>query len=131
MITTPTTKLVNQIGQWFYKNLDGSYDFDISPNMYDLYLTVLYQVPLEIIRKYKLENTKESDINEMDILMSITTYANKIRVNLVEISPEEQTIQHFVINPTKFDDLTELRMKILEKVKKVLNKKFDGYEFLF
>ena len=131
MITTPVTKLVNQIGQWFYKNLDGSYDFDISPNMYDLYLTVLYQVPLEIIRKYKLENTKESDINEMDILMSITTYANKIRVNLVEKSPEEQTLQHFVLDPAKFDDLTELRMKILEKVRKVLNKKFDGYEFLF
>lgn len=123
------SKLVNQLGKYLYKHIDGAYEYEKSPNTFDIYMTVYYQVPQ--LSDKPGRGITYSDIYEMDLNLNLTTYSNKIRMNIIEISPEEQTVGFDVIPPEKLEDLPAAQNLILSRVEKRLRKYFDGYEFLF
>lgn len=125
----PVNQQVNRLGRWLNQNLDGVYKFKIGVNTCDIYLVVYYQY--EMMGERPGDPKRMSDLYEMKLNINITTYSNKIRVNLIELSPEERTLGHFVINDDLAQDIAVCRKYVLEKVQSILHKVFEGYEFIF
>lgn len=128
--TIPKGQLVNKLGEYLYKNIDSAYTFKKSPNLYEIYLEAYYQIP--IYPSHPQDKIKYDDeIKSMKILLSITQYDQKIRINLIELGEYEPTIAH---KTYKIDDLKTLvyaRTAIVKLINDSLTKYFKDYEFLF
>ena len=120
----PASLQVNRVGKYLSKHLDGVYKTAKDRNTFDIYVHFMYQ-------PYP-EYTETPPITEMDIIISITTYQNKIRVNTIELTPEERTIGFDVFSPRVMEDLDYARLLILRAVKKNVQKYYpDMIEFGF
>lgn len=131
MNTLQPAQLVNKLGKFMYKHLDGAFKIENTANMCDVYVTVLYAIPREIIELYKIYDPKYSDVNEMTIDINITTYQNKIRVDTIEKTPEEKTLGFDLFPPEKLLDLNKALELVYSKVCRRIEKEFDDFEFLF
>ena len=116
---------VNIIGKYLFKHIDGAYNFKKGANTYDIYFTILYQL------KEDYRTDKDHDMHEMNINISITTYSDKLRMNIVEISPREKTLGFNTFALTKFDDLQSGYELVMKTVLKRLNKEYEDYDFIF
>ena len=117
-------KNANQVGKYLYNHIDGAFKKVNSSNTCDVYMTVLYQLPWEVrpIGKFDV-------VEEMTLVISITHYAGKIRLNVIEVSPEEVTLGHIVFpETTPMESLPELAMT---KIRKFLSKYYAEYDFLY
>lgn len=123
----PAAQLVNKVGKYIYEHLDGAYKLVKTANTCDVYITILYSIPSDIVKRYGLE----AGVHEMTLNLSITHYQNKIRVNIYEMSPEECTIGFDLFPPGKLQDLEVARDLIYSKVRKRIEKYYDGWEFIF
>lgn len=128
---------VNTLGKWLYRNLDGAFKFKKSSSQYNIWFLVLYEVPLEIRERYDLDESYD-DVNEMVINLSLVTYKNasnskksKIRVNLIEESPDELTVGSKIYNLDFFNDYYELRDNLVNYLIVRLNKHYEGYDFIY
>ena len=120
---------VNRLGKFLYKHIDGAFNYKKSSNMYDVYMTILYQLPVEI---QDMSKGKEfNDLHEMTLDINITTYLNKVRINIIEMTPEEKTIGYDLYEPEKLEDLVRASEIILKKIHKRISREFREYEFLF
>lgn len=128
-LAKPASQIVNDLGKYMYKSLDGSYRMNKSGNMFDLYTVAYYQIP-QLSSKPGGETTY-SDMYEMSFNINFTTYSNKIRVNIIELSPDEQTVGHFVVDSSKLQEMKPAKEYVMNKIYKILNKYFEGYEFIF
>lgn len=133
------SQVLNSLGKYLYKSLDGSTDYAKSSNMFEITLIVLYEIPQEIRNKYHISDKKYSSLNQMEISLNLTTYASKIRINLIESGKSEKTLGHTTIDLLKyhnkglkpsqyFDAIRESTEKFIVKT---LEKNFEGYEFIF
>lgn len=119
---------VNKVGQYLYKHLDGAFKIEKTGNMCDVYFMILYEVP-RLQRRFG--HPEDRNLNEMHINLNITTYQNKIRVNVIEVSPEEKTLGCYVFNPEVMEDLYEAKKLIYNKVVKRVSKVYEDYDFVF
>lgn len=126
----PAAQLVNRVGKYLYKHLDGAYKIEKEPNICDVYTVVLYSIPTKIVKEYNIDDAY-LDVNELHIDISITTYQNKIRVNLIEVSPYERTIGFDVFKPEDLQEMQEAYNLIYNKIVKRITKEFEGFEFIF
>ena len=117
---------VNRVGKYLYKNLDGAFNIRYSSNMCDVYLTLLYQLPVS-----DRKTSQDEEVQEMTLDLNITTYQNKVRVNIIEISPEERTIGFDVYSPELMINLKEASQMIFSKVVKKISKAYQEYDFIF
>lgn len=116
---------VNIIGKYLFNHIDGAYNFKKGANTYDIYFTVLYQL------KEDYRTDKDHDMHEMNINISITTYSDKLRMNIIEISPREKTLGFNTFALTKFDDLQSGYELVMKTVQKRLAKEYEDYDFIF
>lgn len=126
----PTSQLVNKIGKYLYKHIDGADRYKISGNQNDIWFTVLYQVPeysTQIGRGMKYSE----EVYDLQLNINVTTYRNKIRVNLIEVSPEERTLGHFVYMPEQVQQVATICNVIIQDIAKKLNKVFADYNFIY
>ena len=114
----PASKQVIRVGKYLVKFLDGVIKYKISSNMFDIYTTLLYADP------------KTPDTQEMVLNLNLTTYQNKLRVDVIEITPEERTLGFDLFPLTQLDDLKTLSTKIYNKVLKRVEKAYRYFEFL-
>lgn len=121
---------VNSIGKFLYKNIDSAYNFRKSTQQFDLYIIVLYEVPKDIIDGYNLDESYD-ELYEMKININLTTYQNKLRINFIELDPEEATIGHKTYNLDRYKDYYELRDNIVNYLLACLDKRYEGYDFIF
>lgn len=125
------SQIVNSLGKNLYKNLPGAYNYEKHSNMFNVYTVVLYQIPYDLIQKYNLEEDKYKEVHEMEIEISITTYGQKIRVNFVELTPEELTLGHATYDVNKYPTFALLREAIWWFLEDRLSKRYEDYDFLF
>ena len=119
---------VNKVGRYLYEHIDGAFKVDKSPNMYDIWLTLLYQIPSE----YLTESEKEDvDVQELTINLNVTTYDDKLRVNIIVEDEYEKTIGTKTFSFAKLDNLEWLRLEILKFIRKKLEKEYEDYYFYF
>lgn len=119
-------QIVNSVGRYLYKHIDTAYDMKKSPNMVDIYFEIAYQL-LPEYRKVK----EDEEAHVMSININVTTYQNKIRVNVIEVSPEERTLGFDVFKPELFENMNEGMKIVLDKVRKRIKRAFKEYEFYF
>ena len=120
----PASTVVNRVGKYLYNNLDGAYKFTKGPNTYDVYVTLLYELKEEY-------GGVPNDVQEMTINISITTYKDKIRVNTIEMTPEERTLG-FDLFPVESMEDPKLAMSIIQwKVGNRIRKAYKNYKILF
>ena len=110
---------VNRLGKCLYKYLDSAFKYTTSSNTCDVYFMLLYQIPGQL------------DVQEMSIDISITTYQNKIRVNVIEISPEEKTLDCQVYTPEQLEDFSLATKVIFNKIIKRVEKVYQDFEILY
>lgn len=122
----PASKQVKRIGQYLYKHIDGAYDFKSSSNNYDVYFLLLYELKKEL-----REPGKDYPVQEMRINLNVTTYQNKVRINIIEITPKERTIGFDLYTPEKVQDLQKAYPVIMEKIYKRIYKAYEDYYFLY
>ena len=122
-------KKVNILGKYLYKHLDGAFRYVTTSNMCDVYFTLLYQLRLE--DRLPTNTPEENDIHEMTIDINITTYQNKLRVNILEVTKAERTIGFDVYDPEITKDLKAAMELIYARIVKKVAKAFKDYDFLF
>lgn len=125
------TKLPGVVGKALYKRLDGAYSYKATSNTSEVKSTILYQIPVEVSDRYNLSQEEREQVNVMDVLIALTTYSNKIRVEVVELSPEEKTIGFRTFPKEHFDNVQDGVQRVLAFVAKSIKKEFDGYDVLF
>lgn len=116
---------VNIIGKYLFKHIDGAYDFKKGANTYDVYFTILYQL------KDEYRTKEDHDMHEMNINISLTTYSDKLRMNIIEVSPREKTLGFNTFALSKFNDLQFGYELVMNALKKRLNKEYEDYDFIF
>lgn len=116
---------VKRIGKYLYKNLDSAYNYKSSSNMFDVYFTLYYQ------EKHPTLGIAINDIKEMNIDINITTYQNKVRVNVIEMTSAERTLGYNLYRPEKLDDLPAAMKLIWSSIVKKVEKAYADYEFIF
>lgn len=124
---------VNAIAKYIKKHIEGAYKIAFSPMTADVYITIYYQIPKEVrdlLKKYDAEITND-EMKEMDIDISITSYQNKIRINVIRMDDNEKTLGHFVLKPEETKDLYAVTESIKDKVASFIEKEYADYDFIF
>lgn len=123
---------VNKIAKYIKKHIEGAYKLTFSPMTADVYVTIYYQIPDEVIKTVeKYNQTIDSSMHEMDIDINITSYQNKIRINVIRMDDNEKTLGHFVIKPEDTEDLNAVLAAIKQKVSSFIEKEYQDYDFVF
>lgn len=120
----PASQLVNRFGKYLYKHFMGAYKYKKSGNMYDIYCTLLYELLPE-------HGGTPNDVQEITININLTTYQNKIRVNTIEVSPEERTLGCDVFKPEALLNLEKARLKIEQTVRTRIETAYKDYKVLY
>lgn len=125
---------VKRLGKYLKDNLTGVFKVTEPPNEYIIYTTILYQIKPEVrkaLKRYQKEfQGKEEDIYEMNIYLNLTTYKQFIRINVIELDENEQTLGYMRLSQQDLMSLPYCKTKIMEFVKKVIEKKYEDYEVL-
>lgn len=124
----PLSQVVNKLGKYLYKNIDSAEKMMFASNMCDIIFTAYYQLPPELQDNSKGDHY--NDIHVMKLDLNITTYQNKIRINIIEISPEEVTIGYDLYADEVVNDLENAKKRILQKVEKRIQKFYRDRNFL-
>lgn len=127
--TLSANQQVNRIGRYLYNNIDGAFKYKKSSNTFDVYFTLLYQLPLHMQDESK--GQEYNDVHEITVDINITTYQNKVRVNTIELTPMQRTLGYDLYEPSILEDLESAKRKIFNKVCKKIYKAYSEYEFLF
>ena len=123
-------QLVNKLGEYLYKELDSAYSFNKSSNLYEVYLEAYYQVPH--YGDHPQDKIKYDDeIKTMKLMISLTYYDEKIRVNLIELGEYEPTLAHKTYKIKELETLNNARTKVEKLIRDSLTKYFKDYEFIF
>lgn len=130
MKNVPTNQLVKQIGRYIYNHIDGAYKSVSSSNTYDVYITVYYQLAKEDQDPNRAAEGY-NDMHEMKVNISLTTYQNKIRVNIHEVTPNQWTFGYILIPPERIQSLEQARQLIYSKVIQQIESHYKDYLFLF
>lgn len=120
---------VNRIGKYLHKHIDSAFKIKFTPSMCDVYMFVLYQIPR--LQRIPGKGPEYNGMKEMTLNLNITTYQNKLRVNMLEVSPNEKTLGHKVYSPEKLMNLEQSQDMILQDMIHFLHKEYDEYDFLF
>ena len=131
----PLPSQVKRLGKFLKNNLEGVYKVVEPPNEYNIYTTILYQVDPKVrkaMKRYEKEfHGIEEEVYEMPIYLSITTYNGKyIRVNVIQLDEYEVTLGFLRLDRMDLMSLPACKQKILEYAKKVIEKRYEGYEVL-
>lgn len=125
---------VKRLGKYLKDNLTGVFKVTEPPNEYIIYTTILYQIKPEVrkaLKRYQKEfQGKEEDVYEMDVYLNLTTYKQFIRINVIELDENEQTLGYMRLSQQDLMSLPFCKTKIMEFVKKVIEKKYEDYEVL-
>lgn len=119
-------QVINAVGRYLYKHIDTAYSIKKSPNMVDVYFEIAYQL-LPEYRKVK----EDEEAHVMSININVTTYQNKIRVNVIEVSPEERTLGFDTFKLEIFENMNEGMRMVLDKVRNRMKRSFKEYDFYF
>ena len=135
----PLPSQVKRLGDYLGKKkatkFTGVYDVQEPPNQYIIYMTIMYQVPLELrkeMRKYKSKfNGIEEDVYMQDIYLNITTYSGKyIRVNVIALDEYEKTLGYLRLDSMDLMSLPACKVKVQEFITDKIKKEYDAYEVM-
>lgn len=114
--------------KYVYKNLDGSFKVEKDSTGWVVYSTILYAIPQSVVKRYGFS---DDEVNELDIRIDFKTYADKLRVEVIELRPDEKTIMFKTLKESTFNNVQEGYQTVLGLIKKSIQKEFQDYDILF
>lgn len=119
-VTQSPGTMINKVGKYLNKNIDGAFKIEFGPMECEVTMKMYYQIPGD-----------PESFDEMHFKINITSYQNKIRVNLTEDTPLEKTIGQVILNEEELADLNLAKKKILTKLQKAIRREYMQYDFIF
>jgi hypothetical protein len=113
-------QVVNKLGKYLYKHIDGAFRIEFTPNMCDIYITVYYQ-----------EVGDPDTFSEMNIDLNVTTYQDKIRVNVIDTGEMERTLGSKTFKKDILEDMNQAMFDIYSFVCKKVEDAYEDYSFVF
>ena len=120
MADTTTSQKVNKLGKYLRKHIDGAYKIGFSPNTCDVYITLYYQIPGD-----------DKSFKEMHFDINITTYQEKIRVNITAMDDMEKTIGQLIYKPQQLVPMDVAVTKIYQDICRKVENEYQDYDFVF
>ena len=124
-----TQQKINKIGKYIYKRIDGAYKIQFSSNQCDVWFNVYYQ------RKYydRIPGKGEAynDVKTMPININLTTYQDKIRVNIIDGSGYGKTLGHFILKDADTTSLQTAKDVIYDTAIQIIVNNYKDTEFVF
>ena len=111
---------INKIGKYLKANIDGAFKIKFNAMDCEVTMRMYYQIPGD-----------PDSIQEIHFTIDITSYQNKIRINLTEDTLMEKTIGQIILGPDELVDLGLVRKKILTKIEKFIAKEYAMYDFIY
>ena len=111
---------INKVGKYLKKNIDGAYKVQFNPMDCEVWMRMYYQTPGQV-----------DTFSEIKFSIDITSYANKLRINITEQTQMEKTIGQIILQPEQLNDLNIVRAMILEKIQKFIAKEYADYDFVY
>lgn len=111
---------INKVGKYLKQHIDGAYKIKFNAMNCEVWMRMYYQVPRDL-----------SSFREIHFLIDITSYQNKLRVNLIEDTAMEKTVGQVILKPEELTDLESVKAKILEKIQRFIAKEYADYEFVY
>ncbi len=129
----PST-MVNKVGAYLYKHLEGGLNIKYLSNECEIVTLMYYMIKPEVreqMRQYdeKLNGIGE-EIYEMKLFIDITTYSNCLRINVIEITPEERTLGFLKLTPPDLMSLPNCKDKTMKFIKSRIEKYYNKWEVL-
>ena len=125
------SKVQQSIAKRLYKELDGAYSLIKKSNLSEVESTILYQIPQHVSDYYNLPKDVRDEVNVMDVLISTASYADKVRIEIIERSPEEKTIAFRSFKAKDFENVQKGVQKVVDYIKFSIREEFSKYEVLF
>ena len=130
----PMPSQVKRLGDFLKRkeNLIGVYDVKQPPNEYIIRTTILYQLPPELRKQMKQYADKlhgiEEDVYTANVYISITTYSQYIRLNVILLNDGEETLGFLRLDRVDLMSLPACKQKLLDFIYKKIIKKFERFE---
>lgn len=121
---------INSLGQYLYDTMDGAFKIEKHPNSCDVYFKLLYEVP-RLQRIPGKQKEGYNDVHEIVIDVNLATYQNKIRMDIIEVTPNAKTLGFDLFEPEKMKDLKVARSLIWSTLNKRVSKAYQQYDFIF
>ncbi len=129
----PTNQMVNRLGKFISKHIDGA-KYKQGMNMVDIYFPLYYTIEVSYLdadEGFHLDDTSiDETYDNLVINLNITTYQNKIRVNVIEMTEYERTLGFNSYKPELLDDYNVAKEIILSNVIKRVKKAHPEYTIL-
>lgn len=114
---------VNKLGKYLNQELDGAYKIKFSPMECNVYIEMLFEIP----------DNRES-YGEIKFDISIVSYQNKLRINIIEISQSEKTVGQIILTEAdlaNMSDLADVKVRIKKSINKYLQKAYPDYYLVY
>lgn len=116
---------INRIGKYIYHNIDGAVGYKTKPNKSIVTFLMYFQYDPDKVEQYDI------DLQEIKIEIDITTYNNKIRVDMIELDPNERTLGYYLYSLESANDITYIKDDILNKLNKRIRKFYGRFLYLY
>lgn len=118
-----TQQDVNRIAKYIYRNTDGATKMKFGVNQVDVYMFLYYH-----------DSDPNTPVQQMDLDINLTSYDDKIRFNVTEMTHMEKTLLHGTVAAKDLDNqqnLEKIRQTIYDKMIKAVEKEFAEYEIVY
>ena len=131
-------QIVKSLGKYLHKALPNSSKFTVGANECTVNMSVYYVLYSDVVGEsgslknmsmIEIEKLLDVDLTEMILDINITTYANKIRVNIIERSPEEFPVGHIAYPEVKLQNPSNFRDVVMSDIFKKIEKRFTQFKF--
>ena len=112
--------IINKVGKYLNKNIDGAYKIKFKSNECEVSMRMYYQIPDD-----------PDSFNEMRFIINITSYQNKLRINITEDTPMEKTIGQVILKEEELSDLNLVKFKVMSALKKAIAKEYAEFDFIY
>lgn len=122
-------QVLNKIGKYIYKHIDGAYKIQFSSNQCDVWFNVYYQP--KYYDRIPGKGEQYNDVKTMSINLNLATYQDKIRVNVIDGSGYGKTLGHFVLKDTDLSSFQAARDVIYDTTIRIIVKNYKDTDFIF
>ena len=114
---------VNKVGKYLKQTLDGAYKIKFSPMECQVFMEMLFEVPED-----------KKSYGEIKFEISIVSYQNKLRINITELTEREKTVGQIILKELDLENLSDLhqiKIMVVDKINKFLEKEYPGYYLVY
>lgn len=116
---------INRIVKYLYHNIDGAISYRTEPNKSIVTFLMYFQDDPSTV------NQSDFNLNEIKIEIDVTTYNNKVRVDMIELDPNQRTLGYYLYSPESIQDMKYIRNDILNKLSKRIRKFYGQFLYLY